>query len=172
MLSHPYLMALIGLVFVAVIVSMGYDVGWDLSADVGSGWRHAPLWVMVFLGLPLSAAVAVAGVILQIHLNRAARHERIEARAAVSSPGRRDASRVTDAPGVADAPLRQVPTPIVPGTSPFAPGRAVAFPSTASTGSATASTGSASGPTGAPTAIAGSTAAGPRPSTVVPRHRG
>jgi hypothetical protein len=158
MLSHPYLMALIGLVFVAVIVSMGHGVGWDLSADVGSGRRHAPLWVMVFLGLPLSAAVAVAGVIRQIHLNRAARRERIEARAAVSSPGRRAASRATDAPGVGYAPLRQAPTPIVPGTSPFAPGRAVAFPSTAPTGSATAS--------------AGSAAAGPQPSTVVPRHRG
>jgi uncharacterized membrane protein len=113
MLSHPYLMALIGLVFVATIVSMGFGVGWDLSADVGGGRRHAPLWVMVFVGLPFSAAVMVAGVVRQVHLNRAARQQRAEAHALVSSPGRivpgREARAGRDAPGRQTAEDRDVP---------------------------------------------------------------
>lgn len=147
MLSHPYLMALIGLVFVATIVSMGFGVGWDLSADVGGGRRHAPLWVMVSVGLPFSAAVMVAGVVRQVHLIRAARQQRAEAHALVSSLGRimpgrdvpgrqepagragtRATSRSTVAPSAGRS-TRRAPAPSDAAESPFAPGRAVALPS-------------------------------------------
>lgn len=152
MLSHPYLMALIGLVFVATIVSTGFGVGWDLSADVGGGRRHAPLWVMVVVGLPLSAAVMVAGVVRQVHVIRVARQQRAEAHALVSSPGRlvpgrdvpgrevpgrqapagrvgtRATSRSTVAPAAGRS-ARRAPAPTDAAESPFAPGRAVALPS-------------------------------------------
>lgn len=66
--EHPWALALVSGLFVAGIVLLASDAGWDLTADVGGSRRHAPLWLVLLLGVPLFGAGVVLGVVQQIRL--------------------------------------------------------------------------------------------------------
>ena len=66
--EHPWALALVSGLFVAGIVLLASDAGWDLTADIGGSGRHAPLWLVLLLGLPLFGAGVVLGVVEQVRL--------------------------------------------------------------------------------------------------------
>lgn len=66
--EHPWALALVSGLFVAGIVVLASDAGWDLTADIGGGRRHAPLWLVLLLGLPLFGAGVVLGIVKQIRV--------------------------------------------------------------------------------------------------------
>ncbi|QHF22820.1 hypothetical protein GTU73_01570 [Rathayibacter sp. VKM Ac-2804] len=70
LLARPWTLAVLSGVFVAMIVVLGSDVGWDPTAVVGGGRRHAPLWLVAGIGLPFFGAGVVVGVVKQIGLVR------------------------------------------------------------------------------------------------------
>ena len=66
--EHPWALSLVSAVFVLAIVVLAADAGWDLRADIGGSRRHAPLWFVLLLGLPLFGAGVVMGVVQQVRL--------------------------------------------------------------------------------------------------------
>ncbi|OOB89755.1 hypothetical protein [Rathayibacter sp. VKM Ac-2630] len=66
--EHPWALALVSGLFVAAIAVLASDAGWDLTADIGGSGRHAPLWLVLLLGLPLFGAGVVLGVVEQVRL--------------------------------------------------------------------------------------------------------
>ena len=61
LLRHPWTLAVLSGVFVAMIVVLAADVGWDPAAVVGGGRRHAPLWLVAGIGLPFFGTGVVVG---------------------------------------------------------------------------------------------------------------
>ncbi|ROP49801.1 MULTISPECIES: hypothetical protein [unclassified Rathayibacter] len=70
LLRHPWTLAVLSGVFVAMIVVLAADVGWDPAAVVGGGRRHAPLWLVAGIGLPFFGIGVVVGVVKQVQLVR------------------------------------------------------------------------------------------------------
>ena len=68
LLEHPWALSLVSAVFVIAIVVLAADAGWDLQAEIGGSHRHAPLWFVLLLGLPLFGAGVVLGAVRQIRL--------------------------------------------------------------------------------------------------------
>ncbi|PPI23992.1 hypothetical protein C5D34_10640 [Rathayibacter sp. AY1B1] len=70
LLAQPWALSLVSAVFVAGMLWLAADAGWDLGAVVGGGRRHAPLWLVLLLGLPLFGAGVVLGAVRQVRLLR------------------------------------------------------------------------------------------------------
>lgn len=70
MLRHPWSVSLGSAAFVLAMLWCGASVGWDLTASIGSGHRHVPLWVLLLLGMPLFGAGVVVGIVRQVRLWR------------------------------------------------------------------------------------------------------
>ena len=70
LLGRPWTLAVLSAVFVAMILVLAADAGWDLAAVVGGGRRHAPLWLVAGVGLPFFGTGVVVGVVKQIRLVR------------------------------------------------------------------------------------------------------
>ncbi|QHC71539.1 hypothetical protein [Rathayibacter sp. VKM Ac-2801] len=70
LLAHPWSLSLVSAVFVAGMLWLAADAGWDLGAIVGGGRRHAPLWLVLLLGLPLFGTGVVLGAVRQVRLLR------------------------------------------------------------------------------------------------------
>ncbi|QHC65497.1 hypothetical protein GSU68_02130 [Rathayibacter sp. VKM Ac-2759] len=70
LLARPWMLAALSGVFVAMIVALAADAGWDPTAVIGGGRRHAPLWLVAGIGLPFFGTGVVVGVVKQIGLVR------------------------------------------------------------------------------------------------------
>ena len=70
LLRRPWTLAVLSGVFVAMILVLAADAGWDPAAIVGGGRRHAPLWLVAGIGLPFFGTGIVVGVVKQIRLGR------------------------------------------------------------------------------------------------------
>ncbi|MCJ1688135.1 hypothetical protein [Rathayibacter sp. VKM Ac-2927] len=70
LLRHPWTLAVLSGVFVAMIVVLAADVGWAPAAIVGGGRRHAPLWLVAGIGLPFFGTGVVVGVVKQVQFMR------------------------------------------------------------------------------------------------------
>ncbi|WP_423919765.1 hypothetical protein ACPEEZ_12930 [Frigoribacterium sp. 2-23] len=66
---HPWVTSALSAVFLALIVWAGASHGWDLAAVVGAGFRRAPLWLLLVLGVPLFGAGVIVGIRQQMRLH-------------------------------------------------------------------------------------------------------